>query len=271
MEVSVIIPTHNRANYLSKAIQSVLEQSFTAAEIIVVDDGSTDSTTDLVRQQFPQVKLIKQDSLGVSAARNAGIKQVSGDWIAFLDSDDTWLGRKLEQQLKAVRENPELKAIHTDEIWVRNGVRVNAMQKHRKPSGWIYPECLPLCCVSPSSVLLHKEVFDHCGTFDEKLVACEDYDLWLRIFSRYPVHLCAEPLLVKQGGHADQLSKRHWGMDRFRVYALDKILQSAWLSNDYAELTIATLKQKCTVLVNGGLKRGNQELVDHFIGIAEKY
>ena len=135
-------------------------------------------------------------------------------------------------------------------------MRVNPMKKHRKPNGWIFDQCLPLCCVSPSSVLLHRGVLDRIGVFDPHLPACEDYDLWLRIFSVYPVLLVDQPLLTKYGGHDDQLSRRYWGMDRFRAHALIKLLESGSLDNGQAQNARTMLLKKLTILMNGAKKRG---------------
>lgn len=257
MNISVVIPTHDRVTVLGRAIRSVLGQKFPAAEVLVVDDGSTDGTVRMVERHFPQVGVVRQPNHGVSAARNAGIAQSRGDWIALLDSDDEWLPDKLAKQVELLSRHPESRISHTGEIWIRNGVRVNPGKRHRKPDGRIFRNCLPLCCVSPSSILLKRSVIDEVGEFDESLPACEDYDLWLRIFSRYPVRLVDEALIVKYGGHPDQLSRRHWGMDRFRVRALIGILESGQLDNSQAEEARAVLLEKMSVLIKGFRKRGN--------------
>lgn len=271
MDVSVVIPSFNRVQRLPGAIQSVLDQSYPAAEVIVVDDGSTDGTSELVAAQFSEVLLIKQQNRGVSAARNKGIAFARGQWLALLDSDDSWLPNKLERQIHLAMTSPEIKVVHSDEIWIRNGVRVNPMKKHSKPLGWIYPQCLPLCCVSPSSVLVRRAVFDQVGLFDESLPVCEDYDMWLRIFAYTPAYLVNEPLLIKQGGHADQLSRKHWGMDRFRVNAMHKMLQDPYLSAEYQSLTVQELKRKCEFVVNGALKRNNKSVAKHYQQLASLY
>lgn len=257
MDISVVIPTYNRDAVISRAIDSVLAQNLPAKQIIVVDDGSTDDTQNRVSNQYPQVELISTDNKGVSAARNLGIQAATGDWVAFLDSDDEWLADKLLKQSEAIEHSKGFLICHTDEIWIRNGVRVNPMKKHAKPGGWIFQQCLPLCCVSPSSVLIHKTIFDSVGMFDENLPACEDYDLWLRIFSRYPILLVPENLLKKYGGHDDQLSRRYWGMDRFRIQSLVKLLDSNTISAEQVEQVRKTLSKKITILMNGFEKREN--------------
>lgn len=262
--VTVVIPTYNRAPLLARALQSVLDQTFKPQEILLVDDGSTDQTEDLLRRNFPSVGYLRQSNRGVSAARNLGIRQGGGEWFAFLDSDDQWLPQKLERQWQALQQSPQMRVCHSDEIWIRNGRRVNPKRKHAKAGGWIFRHCLPLCAMSPSSIVIHRSVFDAVGTFDPQLPACEDYDLWLRICARYPVLLVDQPLLIKYGGHTDQLSRRYWGMDRFRVRALEKILSCGGLSEDDRRAAEATLREKLTILANGARKRGKtQEVLNY--------
>ncbi|MDH3695639.1 MAG: hypothetical protein OER96_13840, partial [Gammaproteobacteria bacterium] len=139
--------------------------------------------------------------------------------------------------------------------------RVNPMLKHKKSGGWIYQKCLPICAISPSSALIHRSVFDEYGLFDKSLPACEDYDMWLRICSRMPVAYVDEKLIVKYGGHDDQLSKQFWGMDRFRVQALQKILNSEHLADHDRVATVEVLLNKTQILINGAQRRGNTDLV----------
>lgn len=259
--VSVIIPTYNRAHTLPRALDSVLAQTCTADEIIVVDDGSTDETCDLLSQRYPQVTLIQQDNSGVSAARNRAIEVAQGEWLAFLDSDDEWLPHKLASQFALLEQAVEHRLIHSDEIWVRNGRRVNQMKKHGKSGGWIFRRCLPLCAISPSAAMVHRELFEVVGLFDEQLPVCEDYDLWLRITSRYPVLYVEAPLIVKYGGHEDQLSASLWGMDRFRIAALINILQSGVLSDVDAQAAREVLVGKIRVYLGGCLKRDKRDEV----------
>ncbi|MEE9167189.1 MAG: glycosyltransferase [Candidatus Neomarinimicrobiota bacterium] len=258
-DVSVIIPTFNRAHLLPRALDSVLAQTHVPREIIVVDDGSTDRTAALLRDDYHGVIYLHQSNSGVSAARNSGIRKAKGRWIAFLDSDDRWLPRKLSRQLHDLTGNPGMKICHTDEIWIRNGHRVNPKKKHDKSGGWIFRNCLPLCCISPSSVLIHRTVFDTVGLFDEALPVCEDYDLWLRITARFPALYLDEKLLIKHGGHPDQLSRKYWGMDRFRIRALQKILESGILSQEDQEATHRTLEEKLDIYLKGVRKRGRWE------------
>ena len=253
--VTVVIPTYNRRDLVREAIASVTAQSYPDFEVIVVDDGSDDGTAEVV-QPFAGVQYVYQRNRGVSAARNVGVARAGGELIAFLDSDDLWYPRKLEHQVALFDRHSDVEICHTDEMWLRNGVRVNPHHKHCKTGGDIFVRSLDLCLVSPSAAMLRRALFERLGGFDETLPACEDYDLWLRISARWPVHFIALPLVVKRGGHADQLSRRFWGMDRFRVQSLCKLLESGMLSEEQRRLTVETLRKKCTILAHGAQKRG---------------
>lgn len=268
-DISVIIPSYNRAHTLQRALDSVLNQTLKPNEIIVIDDGSTDDTQSVLNL-YPGITVIEQSNSGVSSARNSGVEKSSGDWIGFLDSDDEWLPKKLEKQWAAICNDDKLIS-HTEEIWIRNGQRVNPMKKHQKYGGWIYDKCLPLCVISPSSVMIHKTVFDDVGNFDESLEVCEDYDLWLRICSKYPVLFLDEPLIVKYGGHEDQLSRKYWGMDRFRITALEKMNNSGYLNKDQHNATIDMIIQKCEIIINGMKKRGKVYEVQEWEKKLERY
>lgn len=252
--VSVIIPTNNRYNFLCAAVKSVREQTFEDYELIIVDDGSTDRTKNHFSNAESPIRYIHQDQSGVSAARNNGIRSAVGKYIAFLDSDDYWLPDKLSVHVEFMQENPEVMICQTDETWIRNGKSVSQKSKHKKPSGDIFDRSLELCIVSPSAVMMRKEFFEKVGLFDERLPVCEDYDLWLRTACQMEVPLIPEALTVKQGGHDDQLSKKLWGMDRFRIYALQKLLGER-ISKEQRKKVISEIRKKSTVLTNGAIKR----------------
>ncbi len=270
MKISVVIPSYNRAHTLQRALQSVLAQHSPADEIIVVDDGSSDQTAELL-QQYPDVSLIQQNNKGVSAARNRGITAARGEWIALLDSDDEWLPDKLARIRQAQQQHPDILLLHSNEIWIRNGVRVNPMNKHNKYGGDIFQHCLPLCVISPSAAVLHRKLFERCGLFKENLPACEDYDLWLRICHRYPVLYLADPLINKYGGHEDQLSRRYWGMDRFRIQALHDLMQLDSLSDEQHHLTQSMLIKKLTILLKGAHKHDNQQILEQYQPLLDQY
>ena len=265
VNVSVIIPTYNRKNLLKRALHSVSNQTFIPREIIVVDDGSSDGTKDWVLERFPDVRYIYQDNSGVSSARNAGIKEAIGSWIAFLDSDDEWMSNKLEQQKRVINSFQEAWLCHTNEIWIRNGVRVNQMKKHQKYGGNVFENCLDICRISPSSVLIKKEVFEMVGLFDESLKVCEDYDLWLRITAVLPVIFLDQPLIIKYGGHTDQLSRVDSGIEKYRIQSLEKILSSNSLSISQSKIAISQLIKKLKIFSNGLEKRNNYEELNNYI------
>jgi glycosyltransferase involved in cell wall biosynthesis len=271
MSISVVIPTFNRAGSLPRALDSVLAQTLPPCEIIVVDDGSTDETPDLMAERYPQCRYLRQPNQGVSAARNLGISGADGDWIALLDSDDAWLPDKLDRQMHALQATPGVRICHTEEIWIRRGVRVNPMHKHAKSGGRIFRRCLPLCVISPSSVLLHRSLFDEYGLFDPDLPACEDYDLWLRLCAREEVCFVEQPLTVKYGGHEDQLSHRHWGMDRFRVQALEKLLCTTPLHATDRRAAVETLIEKAGILAQGARKRGHHARAENYLRLQARY
>lgn len=268
--VSVIIPTYNRSWMVQEAIDSVLDQDFTDYELIVVDDGSGDSTPTILAGYGRAITVHHQSNRGVSAARNHGIAAASGQLIAFLDSDDLWLPRKLATQVKFFKDHPDAVINQTQERWIRNGVRVNPRQRHHKFSGMIFEHSLALCLVSPSAVMLKKSLFDDVGVFDEQLPACEDYDLWLRISCRYPVHLIDTPLIIKRGGHDDQLSKVA-GLDKYRIQSLIKIIESGLLTPRQRRAALTTLNEKCAVYAGGCRKRGRKEEAENYCRLAEKY
>jgi glycosyltransferase involved in cell wall biosynthesis len=208
-----------------------------------------------------RLRCVRQPNAGVSAARNRGILESRGAHLAFLDSDDLWLPEKLAAHRRYIDGNPRMRIHQTDELWIRRGRRVNPMRKHRKEEGDIFIPSLKLCIISPSAVSIRRDLLDETGGFDERLPACEDYDLWLRITRSEPVGFIPQKLTVKHGGHADQLSRLHWGMDRFRIYAIVKLLKEhgSGLREEYRERAVAEALGKCAVLRAGAVKRGRTE------------
>jgi len=264
MRISVVIPSYNRRHTLERALQSVFDQTSRVDEVILVDDGSTDGSSEMVRQLFPEVIVLKQPNLGVSAARNRGIAKARCEWIALLDSDDSWLPQKIDQIRNAHKLQPDFVLYHSDEIWIRHGVRVNPMQKHRKCGGWIFEQCLPLCAISPSAAVICKSTLESLGNFDENLPACEDYDLWLRLCHQFPVHHVAQALVTRYAGHDDQLSQQHPVMDRFRIRALHRLLTTQNLKTEFRQAAEAMLLSKLDILLKGAIKHQNQALLEEF-------
>ena len=254
MLVSIVIPTYNRHNILAEAITTVLAQTLKDFELIIVDDGSKP----VEHQTWPDERVLvyQRPHRGVSAARNYGAAVAKGKYLAFLDSDDLWRKNKLEKQIIFLQNNPELKICYTDEKWLRNGQHLNQLKKHQKSGGWIFNKCLPLCLISCSSIIMERQVFDQLGGFDEKLPVCEDYDLWLKMAARYPIGYLPEKLIIKRGGHPDQLSRKYWGMDRFRIMSLERLLKGE-LPSELRQQAISELAKKYDIFLSGAWKRRN--------------
>ena len=264
-KITAILPTWNRAEWLEKSIQSVLDQTFGDFELVVVDDASTDSTAEIIERYSGKIRtIVFSENRGVSAARNAAIKNSDSEWIAFLDSDDFWHPDKLQKQIAQTKMRPACPLHFTDEIWIRNGVRVNPKKKHQKKEGWIFQPSLALCLMAPSTVILPRELFEVHGLFDENLPVCEDYDLWLRLTAQHPVALLDEKLMTRHGGHADQLSRSDWGIDRYRVQSIQKILKTESLRPEDRTAAIRMLIEKCGILAKGFRKRGNLKEVEKY-------
>jgi glycosyltransferase involved in cell wall biosynthesis len=268
--ISVIIPTYNRAALLLEAMESVLHQTFKNYELIVIDDGSTDDTRQALEAHTGPLIYCYQNNQGVSAARNRGLQMSRGQFIAFLDSDDLWLPEKLAVQFEFFSGNRKALICQTEEIWLRNGRRVNPRKKHRKPSGDVFAPSLNLCLVSPSAVMIRRELFSAVGEFDETFPACEDYDLWLRIAARYPVYLIDRPLVVKRGGHRDQLSRTIPALDRYRIRALLKLLDSGCLNAVQHLLALKALREKCRIYGQGCIKHGKTEEGEYYLKLPGK-
>jgi glycosyltransferase involved in cell wall biosynthesis len=268
--ISVIIPTYNRQRYLKKAIDSVVAQTYPYFELIVVDDGSDDDTAGLVAGYNKDIVFIQQENKGPAAARNTGIRAARHDILAFLDSDDWFAENKLAKQLGAMQVNPAFLISHTQETWFRNGKILNQKAKHNKNGGDIFSQSLKLCAVGMSTVMIHREVFDTFGLFDEEFRCCEDYEFWLRVSAKQDFLLVDEPLTLKDGGRDDQVSSIYRiGMDKFRISAIEKILGSGRLDPEQARLAFAELSNKCRIYGNGCLKHGRQEEGRYYLALPE--
>ena len=245
MEISVIIPTFNRQNTLKRAIDSVLAQSFCAKEIIVIDDGSTDSTKELLKN-YPQIKYVFQENQGVSSARNLGIKISTCSFVAFLDSDDKWHKDKLQIQTNFHKNSSTCRISYTDELWIRDNKEIKINKKHKKQLNPSFESSLEHCQIGPSTVLADKKIFEEVGYFNEDMEVCEDYDLWLRVLKKYKIPLIQEKLTIKYADEKNQLSKKYWALDRWHIKSLflhveNKIVQNM-IEKKLKGLKIAALK-----------------------------
>jgi len=271
---SVIIPTYNRKYFLKIAVESVLSQSFQDFELIIVDDGSTDSTQTLIKEYLNfsgKIHYLYQENKGPASARNKGIKEAKGDFICFLDSDDRYRVNKLEITYEFIKKFPQFKIFHTEEIWYRKGVLLSQKKIHKKPEGFVFKEALRLCCISISTCAIHKSIFSEIGFFDEKMPVCEDYDFWLRVTSRFPVKLIPYYLTIKEGGYADQQSKKFSFLDKYRIYAIIKLLENNKLDQEKRKWAAGELKRKCDIYIKGALKRGKIKEVNFYKEIIKKY
>ncbi len=232
----------------------------------MVDDASTDGTGGWVLGQlkaqdsrFSYMRLGSR-ARGVSYARNTGWRHTKGEWVAFLDSDDEWAVEKLEKQLNLLEQSGH-KICHANELWLRNGLKLAQKKKHTKYGGEIFLKCLPLCCMSPSAVMLHRTLFPQGEVFREDFPVCEDYELWLRLAAKYQVALVPDELVIKHGGHCDQLSMRYKAMDYWRVKALAEHLHNEEL-NDHRRMEVAKMMcQKAKILLKGYKKHNNLHTV----------
>ena len=271
---SVIIPAYNRKYFLKIAVESVLSQSFQDFELIIVDDGSTDSTKTLIKEYLNfsrKIHYLYQENKGPASARNKGIKKAKGEFICFLDSDDRYRINKLEITYEFIKKFPQFKIFHTEEIWYRKGVLLSQKKIHKKPEGFVFKEALRLCCISISTCAIHKSIFSEIGLFDEKMPVCEDYDFWLRATSQYPVKLIPHYLTIKEGGHPDQQSKKFSFLDKYRIYAIIKLLENSKLNKEKRKWATEELKRKCEIYIKGALKRGKIKEVNFYKEIIKKY
>jgi glycosyltransferase involved in cell wall biosynthesis len=263
---SVLIPTHNRGDFLKIAAGSVLSQTFTDFELIIIDDGSTDHTQTVIKNiqnsnRYPltAIRYFHQENKGPAAARNRGIEQARGSYIVFLDSDDRFRANKLDVTARFIRNHPDYNIFHSEEIWYRNGMLLPHKKHHYKPDEYVFKKALELCCISLSTACIHKDVFDRIGIFDETIPVCEDYDFWLRATAIYPVKLIKQHLTIKEGGDPDQQSKRYPSLDVYRMYAIEKLIKSGTLDDKKLEIAVGEYTRKCHIYLKGAEKRGKHD------------
>jgi len=253
--ITVVVPVFNRHQTIGRAIDSILSQSYAPERIIVVDDASTDKTPGMLKSYGDKLTCLSLPrNSGPSRARNEGIKHAKAEWIAFLDSDDSWEKDKLKNQIAYLNKYPFYQILQPEEVWIRNGKRVNPCKHHKKPEGWIWEPSLERCLVSPSGVLVKRSLLERYGLFDESLPVCEDYDLWLKISRHHPVGLEPSFSVIKYGGHEDQLSRQYPAIDSFRVRSLARLLKNE-LHPDFRKKITFVLVKKLKILIKGYEKR----------------
>lgn len=280
-KIDAVITTHNRPEFIIEAIDSAARQTYNDLRIIIVDDGSDKEISRIIsdyirknsvflKKKERKIFYVHQKKSGISAARNTGIKLSSAKYIAFLDDDDLWKKNKIEKQIRALEESG-YKSCYTDEIWFMNGKHLNQLKKHKKFGGEIFEKTLPLCIISPSSILIECSVFDEIGLFDTDFEVCEDYEFWLRLTLKHKVFFLEEKLIIKRGGHNSQLSRKYPAMDRFRIEALKKLLEKNEAPEEKYKAAVAELVKKTKIFINGCLKRGKNEEAAFYNDVMIKY
>ncbi len=289
--VSVVIPTYNRVNFLKEAISSVLGQNYSEIELIVVDDGSSDGSEEWCKslnegsenERFRYVRIAHSGFPGL--VRNVGIRMASGEYIAFLDSDDIWIEEKIEEQINLMESRVNCVISHTKERWVRNRKEISQSRQRHRREGDIFEDALLKCIIGPSTVMVRKDIFNYAGFFNEHMEIAEDYELWLRVTALYRVCYIDRPLVVKRGGHSDQLSEKYGQIEIFRIEALESFIE--WLShakNTFSKLgwnperyplvkslAYKELARKCSIYARGCFKRGREREGRSYLEKMEKY
>lgn len=254
--VSVIIPTYDRLHLLKEAIASVQAQYYRPIELIVVDDGSTDGTAEQLRGVH-NIRLLSIGHTGCpGAARNAGIEASTGDYLAFLDSDDLWEPEKIAVQMEALTGDTDTPIIHCRELWLRDGRTVSQTGQRHRRAGWLFADAVRKCIIGPSTVLLRRSVLEDVGGFRNDLQIAEDYELWLRVTDQYPVAYLDQPFVTKRAGHGDQLSTRYGQIERFRIDALAPLVAAnRWKEPHHQSIAKQELERKCLIYAAGARKR----------------
>ena len=273
--ISVVIPSYNRLPLLQQAVESVWRQTCDQVELILVDDGSTDGTEEFgeaLAADKPNVHYLRLEHSGrPGQVRNAGAGLARGKYLAFLDSDDLWQPEKLARQLDFFEQHPEIRICHTREVWLRSGKEVSQAGQRHARSGHIFSDALRKCIIGPSTVMLERSLFEELGGFREDLEIAEDYELWLRLTARVPVGYIDNPLVIKRGGHADQLSEKYGQIEIFRIRALQDLVESGCFIGEHKRLARAELARKCRIYAAGCRKRGRNEEGSHYREITRMY
>ncbi|MDC7124798.1 MAG: glycosyltransferase family A protein [Spirochaetales bacterium] len=289
-EVSIIIPVYNREQLLKEAVYSVFGQTFKDYEIIIVNDGSTDNSLFEAEQLCKEpnaegrCRVINIEHCGFpGAVRNRGVESSSGEFIAFLDSDDLWLPSKIEQQLEYMKTSKALIS-HTREIWQRGDRIISQKKQRHERAGDIFKDALGKCIIGPSTVMIDREFYIKTGGFHEKIEIAEDYEYWLRITASNRIGYLDIPLTTKRAGGWPQLSEKYGKIEWFRLNALSALLgvelpmmtvaplymgNYKWpgFDDQHFSLAMDELLFKCNVWADGCRKRGKNYEADEFSGI----
>ena len=206
--VSVVIPCYNNKPYLRECLDSVLNQTLTDYEVILIDDGSTDGTSEIIQSYLPRIKYLRQPNQGPAAARNAGIEAASGEYIAFQDADDLWYPEKLEVQLKFMEANPRFAWVYTDMCTYNDRQTLQASWFSDRPThqGKVFEQLINNNFIPTITVMIKKEALLSVNCFDVNLRSCEDKDLWLRLAWKYEVGRLNK-VLAKRRFHSNNLCR----------------------------------------------------------------
>jgi glycosyltransferase involved in cell wall biosynthesis len=265
--VSVIIPVFNREKLICEAVDSVLHQTYPHWELLIADDGSTDNTLSVLEKykKYPRIRVLPLKHCGnPGQVRNSAVKDATGKWLAFLDSDDLWMKEKLEKQLLFLSRHRDFRFIHTLERWERNGKVVSQAHRKHEKEGDLFRTSLGKCEIGPSTVIMERDLYQHYGGFRNDLEICEDYEFWLRITAENPVAYLDEELVVKKGGHDDQLSTKYGFIEIFKIDALRYLVDENWFEGEKMILARDELARKCRIYSKGCRKRGKEKEAQEF-------
>jgi glycosyltransferase involved in cell wall biosynthesis len=243
--VSAVIPTYNYARYVADAVESALAQCLPGLEVVVVDDGSTDATADVLRRFGGRIRYVRQENRGLSAARNTGIRVARGRYLAFLDSDDLWLPGKLSEQAAWLDAEPEVGLVYGEALIVdERSTEEPTLHSHwaPHPSGWVWPALVRQNVVPSPTPMVRREVFERVGPFDETLTACEDWDMWIRV-SRVCPFAYVDRVVAKYRRHHANMSLDYERMMANGLRVLEKAFASPRRSPALRRLRRAVLSQ----------------------------
>lgn len=267
--VDVVIPTFERREQTLRAVESVFAQSYSEFEVFVVEDGSSAFAAEAQKTADKSFHYFQsKENRGPSHARNFGASRGSGEFLAFLDSDDLWHKEKLEKQLKYLNENPDIQWVHTNESWIKDGRKILPKSIHRKQGGQFLERAFALCLISPSAVLFRRSFFEKTGGFLETLRVAEDYEYWLRLLIDYPIGYLEEQLTIKMAGNWEQLSSTR-EIDRQRVLALHRFYRLYKNHPEFIRLQesfFQAILRKIEILEKGATKYNRPEKLKEYQG-----
>lgn len=251
MKVSVIIPTYNSAKYVTEAIDSVLAQTYKNYEIIVIDDGSTDNTKELLKSYKKKIKYIYQENKGQAWARNTGIKKAKGELIAFLDADDVWLAKKLELQVPLFKDK-EIGLVYGDIALFGDKTNLKLIHNNDFKRGYIFKDLIKDNFICISTTIIRKDVLDMVGLFNSKIRYVEDLELWLRVVYKNKIDYTPEKV-VKYRVHPGNVSRDYEKQFKTELFVIknackrfnmSKKLKRDCLFNSYSRLSYFSLEDR---------------------------